>query len=253
MAPTEALLSDIAGGINRMDVRQSIITPTVAKLFRPDDVPRFEKLIVGGKPLTPDVVETWGRRCRILNVYGPTETSMGAFPKLPSRKVDRKALRKLAVELDPSYLSGCSLGGPRDGSGSHVVVATETPAERALESMWADVFSLPAEQIGPQANYLALGGDSISAITLASFSREAGYALSVPNILKMPKLKDMAATMKAVSKGAAAAKSAVVFEVPDNVKAPARAAGLGWGDGVEYGKCREARVPSRHHPQHGFP
>ncbi|KAL8347227.1 hypothetical protein RB601_003247 [Gaeumannomyces tritici] len=436
MAPTDVLLSDIAGCINRMDARQSIITPTVAKLFRPDDVPRFERLIVGGEPLTPDVVETWGRRCRILNVYGPTETSMvvttmkdvrqggrignigapfptvmafivdpeagrdsllrpygavgelciagpqvtagyvnrpdltaaayvdsealggvrvyrtgdlarwlpggeieclgrkdnqvkihghrielgevenairrtglvqdvvalatsirdklhlvafcvfrnsaggddgsddasgpdevealdptlfagrmaelrenlgslaaymvpkfvvpmGVFPKLPSRKVDRKALRKVADELDPVFLTGCALdrsGG--GGEGGHVVVPTETPAERALEAMWADIFSLPAEQIGREANFLALGGDSISAITLASFAREAGYSLSVPNILKTPKLKDLATAMKEIRKDAA--KARVVFKMPDSVKVTAEAVGLRWEEDVEY-------------------
>ncbi|KAJ3541872.1 hypothetical protein NM208_g4404 [Fusarium decemcellulare] len=76
MAPTETLLSDIVGCVNRMDARQAIITPTVAKLFNPSEVPRFETLIVGGEPLTSDVVETWGSHCKILNVYGPTETSM---------------------------------------------------------------------------------------------------------------------------------------------------------------------------------
>ncbi|KAI1053384.1 hypothetical protein LB505_013013 [Fusarium chuoi] len=81
MAPTDVLLSDIAGCINQMDVRQAIITPTVAKLLNPTDVPRFETLIVGGEPLTSDVIKTWAPHCKILNVYGPTETSMVPYAR----------------------------------------------------------------------------------------------------------------------------------------------------------------------------
>lgn len=74
MAPTEKLLSDLAGAVNAMGVRQAILTPTVAKLLSPGEVPTLTTLIVGGEPLSADVVEAWGPGRRILNVYGPTET-----------------------------------------------------------------------------------------------------------------------------------------------------------------------------------
>ncbi|KAG5811425.1 hypothetical protein H9Q74_013570 [Fusarium xylarioides] len=376
MAPTDVLLSDIAGCINRMDVRQAIITPTVAKLLNPADVPRFETLIVGGEPLTSDVIKTWAPHCKILNVYGPTETSMvvttkqiesfsenhvvgnigapfdtvmafildpngetlqpyGAvgelciagpqmtdgyinrpdlttaayvdcpqlgvriyrtgdlarwlpdgeieclgrkdnqvkihghrielgevenairnsglvkdaiavaakvhdkvhlvafctfsgdaagtdgtglldpstmrdtftnlheklgslatymipkfiipmadFPKLPSRKVDRKALKKMLDDLDRDLLSQCVLESPSQG---HAIVPVETLSEIALESVWADIFGLPTDQIGREANFLALGGDSISAISLTGHLHKLGYHITVLDILQSPK------------------------------------------------------------------
>lgn len=76
MAPTEKLLSDLAGTINKMNVKQAIVTPTVAKLIEPKEVPGLETLIVGGEQLTSDVVEKWAPSRTLLNVYGPTETSM---------------------------------------------------------------------------------------------------------------------------------------------------------------------------------
>ncbi|KAG8156484.1 hypothetical protein KVR01_013588 [Diaporthe batatas] len=445
MAPAEALLSDLAGYVNRMGARQAILTPTVARLLRPADVPGLEKLIVGGEPLTLDVVAAWGPRCEILNVYGPTETSMvvttkrvdvdaggllngpignigapfptvmafildphggdslrpdgavgelciagpqvtagyvnrpdltaaayvdsealgvriyrtgdlarwlpggeieclgrkdgqvkihghrielgevenairrtglvsdvvalavtvrgkthlvafcvfgdgdgdededtdtdtaeilldaaaafagrtGAlrdnlgslaaymvpkfvlpvreFPKLPSRKVDRKALRRLADGLDPVSLATYALDGQGAGAGDgdgHEVVPTRTGAEQALEGMWADIFGLPPTQLGREANFLALGGDSISAITLASLARDAGYKLSVPSILKTPRLKDMAALAGVArepdGQARQVAKSRVVFQVPDSVKVAAEAAGLRWDEDVEH-------------------
>ncbi|KAK4164761.1 hypothetical protein QBC43DRAFT_334301 [Cladorrhinum sp. PSN259] len=414
MAPTERLLSDIVGSINTMDVRQAIITPTVARLFKPADVPGFEKLIVGGEPLTHDVVETWKSKCQILNVYGPTETSMvvttkdvqlggrignigapfptvmafilapdgqklmpygavgelciggpqvtagyvnrddltnatyvhnnelglrlyrtgdlarwlpggeieclgrkdnqvkvhghrielgevesairktglvkdvvalvskfdnnprlvafcifrednsldiqdvaehidvfaslrasldslatymvpkfvipmGSFPKLPSRKVDRKALQKKMEELGPVELGRYVLETVTD---SHEIVPTETAAEEALERMWSELFSIPTAQIGREANFLTLGGDSIYAISLASMARQAGYMMSVPNILRSSKLKDMAATMQQVARGGTAKSRA--FEPSPAVQQRLDAADLKLGQDIEY-------------------
>ncbi|KAF5539387.1 non-ribosomal peptide synthetase [Fusarium mexicanum] len=420
MAPTDILLSDIAGCINRMDVRQAIITPTVAKLLNPADVPRFETLIVGGEPLTSDVVKTWAPHCKILNVYGPTETSMvvttkrieslsdnhvvdniGApfdtvmafildpngetlqpygtigelciagpqvtdgyinrsdlttaayvdsaqlgvriyrtgdlarwlpdgeieclgrkdnqvkihghrielgevenairnsglvkdaiavaakvhdkvhlvafctfseatgmdgtailepstmrdkfaslyeklgslatymipkfvipmadFPKLPSRKVDRKALKKMLEDLDRDFLAQCVLESPSQG---HAIVPVETASEIALESVWADIFGLPTDQIGREANFLALGGDSISAISLTGHLRKLGYHLIVLDILQSPKLKDMAATMRKLETEALGKK--MVFNVSGSVKEAIESTGLTWDDHVEY-------------------
>ncbi|KAF5647813.1 non-ribosomal peptide synthetase [Fusarium tjaetaba] len=420
MAPTDVLLSDIAGCSNRMDVRQAIITPTVAKLLNPADVPRFETLIVGGEPLTSDVIKTWAPQCKILNVYGPTETSMvvttkqiesfsenhavgnigapfdtvmafildpngetlqhygavgelciagpqvtdgyinrpdlttaayvdcpqlgvrlyrtgdlarwlpdgeieclgrkdnqvkihghrielgevenairnsglvkdaiavaakvhdkvhlvafctfndaagmdGAgildpstmrdtftslheklgslatymvpkfvipmadFPKLPSRKVDRKALKKMLDDLDRDFLAQCVLDSPSQG---HTIVPVETPSEIALESVWADIFGLPTAQIGREANFLALGGDSISAISLTGLLRKLGYHLTVLDILQSPKLRDMASAMRKMETESLSKRT--VFNVPENVKQAIGNTGLTWDDHVEY-------------------
>jgi amino acid adenylation domain-containing protein len=435
MAPTDVLLSDIAGCINRMDVHQAIITPTVAKLLNPADVPRFETLIVGGEPLTSDVIGTWAPHCNILNVYGPTETSMvvttkgieslsdshvvgnigapfdtvmafildpngetlqpyGAvgelciagpqvtdgyinrpelttaayvdsaqlgvriyrtgdlarwlphgeieclgrkdnqvkihghrielgevenairnsglvkdsiavaakvhdkvhlvtfctfnhdsaaeidstgildpstlrdtftslheklgslatymipkfvipmadFPKLPSRKVDRKALKKMLEDLDRDLLAQCVLESPSQG---HTIVPVETLSEIALESVWSDIFGLPTDRIGREANFLALGGDSISAISLTGHLRKLGYHLTVLDILQSPKLRDMASTMRRLETEAGGKK--MVFKVPETVKEAVEESGLTWDDDVEYGKLLPLNIQHMEH------
>ncbi|KAF9888999.1 hypothetical protein FE257_008169 [Aspergillus nanangensis] len=75
MAPSDKMQSDLPGVIREMSAHQAILTPTVARLLDPAEVLSFDTLIVGGEPLTPDVITRWSGR-RILNVYGPTETSM---------------------------------------------------------------------------------------------------------------------------------------------------------------------------------
>ena len=59
-----------------MPARQAILTPTVAGWLRPAGVPQVETLIVGGESLAETVVERWAGVCRVVDVYGPTETCM---------------------------------------------------------------------------------------------------------------------------------------------------------------------------------
>lgn len=81
MAPTDRLLSDLAGVIDEMAVSQCFLTPTVARLLDPKSVPSLKALTVGGEPVTPDVVEVWSEGHTLVNAYGPTETS-----NLPHRR-----------------------------------------------------------------------------------------------------------------------------------------------------------------------
>ncbi|KAH7028569.1 hypothetical protein B0J12DRAFT_768952 [Macrophomina phaseolina] len=346
MASTERLLSDLAGAINAMDARQAILTPTVAKLLRPEEVPGFETLIVGGEPLSADVVSAWkGAGRTVLNVYGPTETSMvvttkdlyrtgdlarwlpggeieclgrkdnqikihghrielgeveaavlrtgivqngavilatinnkpqlvafcifestgaveiqpaadhvdnfrdfrdkltgltpymvpkfvlpmGEFPKLPSRKIDRKTLKRIAEEMDPLVVSHYALSGPGE---QHKIVPVQTEQEALLESMWAEIFQLPAAEIGREANFLALGGDSVSAISLSSMARKAGYILSVNNILRFSELAEMAAKLQASVVDESRPKRE--FVVPEVAKDAVKSAGLSMEEDVEY-------------------
>jgi len=81
LAPTDRLLSDLAGVINELEVNHCFLTPTVVRLLDPKSVPSLKVLAVGGEPLTSDVVENWSRDHRLINAYGPTETSILAAMK----------------------------------------------------------------------------------------------------------------------------------------------------------------------------
>ncbi|PWY85083.1 acetyl-CoA synthetase-like protein [Aspergillus heteromorphus CBS 117.55] len=76
IAPSEQLLGDLAGAINDMGVNHVFLTPTVARLLSPEDVPGLESMTVGGEQLTRDVVTTWASRLTLRNGYGPTEASV---------------------------------------------------------------------------------------------------------------------------------------------------------------------------------
>lgn len=76
VASSERPLSDLAGVINEMGVNHVFMTPTVARLLDPETVPTLESMVVGGEPLTPDVVTTWASKITLINGYGPTETAV---------------------------------------------------------------------------------------------------------------------------------------------------------------------------------
>lgn len=76
IASTERILSDLTGVINQMSVDHVFMTPTVARLLDPQSVPTLKYMVVGGEPLTPDVVATWASRISLINAYGPTETAV---------------------------------------------------------------------------------------------------------------------------------------------------------------------------------
>ncbi|EPS32046.1 hypothetical protein PDE_07005 [Penicillium oxalicum 114-2] len=414
MAPSDKMQSDLPGVINEMNAHQAILTPTVARLMDPEEIPSFHTLIVGGEPLTPDIIAKWSPGHRILNVYGPTETSMvittkdvdpagrpsnigapfptvmgfvldpngtdlvpygavgelcvagpqvtagyvgrddltkaaflenvldtpkmyrtgdlarwlpggeleclgrkdnqvkihghrielaeieqtilktelvqgtavlaitikgnkhlvavcvfnpgpceilkaedhadvarelraslstlasymipkyiipvGDFPKSPSRKTDRKVLTRWIEQLDAMTMSQFAF----EGSGiMEEVVPVETKAEQTLQEIWSDVLGIPMANIGKNSDFLALGGDSVAAISATSLARKAGYALGVKNVLKTPVLSDLAELMR-TDERQNRASSKPAYQAPPSVLDAIKSSNLNLDDDVEY-------------------
>ncbi|KAJ5770015.1 uncharacterized protein N7511_002066 [Penicillium nucicola] len=69
-------MNDITGAINRTRANSAVLTPTVAAMFTPDQVPTLKSLILGGEPLTRENVRVWADRVILWNTYGPSECSV---------------------------------------------------------------------------------------------------------------------------------------------------------------------------------
>ncbi|TQN65819.1 Nonribosomal peptide synthase sidE, partial [Colletotrichum shisoi] len=152
------------------------------------------------------------------------------FPLLPSLKVDRKALRAMVEKFDAVELSPYVFETNYD---AHEVVPAGNNEEKLIESAWSEILNVPCGSIGREANFLSLGGDSVSAINLSSIIRQKGYSLPVPVILSVPKLRDQASQMKLLVRDASR-RIKPVFKVPDAVKHTAVASGLDWEEDVDY-------------------
>lgn len=77
--------------------------------------------------------------------------------------------------------------------------------EKKMAGLWCAALGLDEEtaNLSREQNFLNLGADNFDAMKLVSLARNEGWAIELEKILETPKLKDMAANMRAVEKGAA--------------------------------------------------
>ncbi|TVY44055.1 Nonribosomal peptide synthetase [Lachnellula occidentalis] len=70
--------NNLAEAVNKLGVNFMDITPTVANLLHPSDVPNVKSLSLGGEPLTKDNIEVWGNAVALHCCYGPSECSINS-------------------------------------------------------------------------------------------------------------------------------------------------------------------------------
>lgn len=78
-APRDLLFEDLPGTINALKITHLDLTPSLARLLSPEDVPSLCQgvFIVGGEQVRQDILETWGDSQCLYNFYGPSEVTIG--------------------------------------------------------------------------------------------------------------------------------------------------------------------------------
>ncbi|MFH8572683.1 amino acid adenylation domain-containing protein [Streptomyces sp. NPDC017993] len=122
-----------------------------------------------------------------------------SLPLTANGKIDKKALGKLAGDLDPSE------------DDYH---APRTPTERKLATAWAKVLGIPQDRIGRQDHFFDRGGTSLSAVKLAI---ALGRVVSVKEVARHPVLADLAELVDGRSEG----HSKVLHPLTESESAPA--------------------------------
>ncbi|KAH8647274.1 hypothetical protein BX600DRAFT_532767 [Xylariales sp. PMI_506] len=112
-----------------------------------------------------------------------------SLPLNASGKLDRKKLRDWMSALDVDEVAQYYL---TDRTASR---APETPQEKRLQELWAQVLKIPIHTIYAEDNFFRLGGDSVLSMQLIAVARAAGISMTVANIFKTPVLKDMAGVL----------------------------------------------------------
>lgn len=69
---------NIASVMEEMQVTMALLTPSFAKVLKPDDVPHLKTLILGGEAMSQHHVATWADRVQLVNAYGPSECAVVA-------------------------------------------------------------------------------------------------------------------------------------------------------------------------------
>jgi amino acid adenylation domain-containing protein/non-ribosomal peptide synthase protein (TIGR01720 family) len=83
---TTHIQSDLGGSIRELEADYAIITPSMAELFQPEDVPGLRTLALIGEPMTASLVATWADRVKFINTYGPAECSVICSVLSPVRR-----------------------------------------------------------------------------------------------------------------------------------------------------------------------
>ncbi|KAK4938609.1 NRPS protein [Elasticomyces elasticus] len=73
-ASNDVLFRDLEGFIRKLGVTHLSMTPSVAALVRPDNVPRVKMLVTAGEPMNSKVFGNWADR-GLYQGYGPSETT----------------------------------------------------------------------------------------------------------------------------------------------------------------------------------
>ncbi|PVH97248.1 nonribosomal peptide synthase-like protein, partial [Periconia macrospinosa] len=74
----EQRMNNIASAIAELDANFMDLTPTVAALLSPTDVPTIKGMALGGEALTKAVVEKWYKHVHLHGQYGPSEASINS-------------------------------------------------------------------------------------------------------------------------------------------------------------------------------
>lgn len=88
-APRDLILEDLAGTISRLEITHIDLTPSLARLIHPDEVPSLTRgvFITGGEQLKQEILDAWGSNGVIYNAYGPTEATIGVttYSRVPQK------------------------------------------------------------------------------------------------------------------------------------------------------------------------
>ncbi|KAI0127293.1 hypothetical protein BJ170DRAFT_683142 [Xylariales sp. AK1849] len=66
----------VAQSIRDFSVNWTLLTPSVAKEYQPNEVPQLRTLCLGGESLPQELVDIWAEHVDVMNCYGPAECSI---------------------------------------------------------------------------------------------------------------------------------------------------------------------------------
>ncbi|RMJ16804.1 hypothetical protein CDV36_003523 [Fusarium kuroshium] len=115
---------------------------------------------------------------------------------IPSTASDKVDLKRLRDELQKFPLTPFIITADNETDEETTVDAElETPIELVLENVLRKVFNTP-ERLSATADFFRLGGDSFTAIRLVSVAKENNLDITVQQIYRHPRLRDLAAVAR---------------------------------------------------------
>ncbi|OLL25917.1 Nonribosomal peptide synthetase 2 [Neolecta irregularis DAH-3] len=75
--PRDDFLADMTHAINTLRITHIDLTPSLAALLDPGDLPSIQMFMTGGDMIKRDIIKRWGPSGVLFNAYGPTEATIG--------------------------------------------------------------------------------------------------------------------------------------------------------------------------------
>ncbi|KAJ5446939.1 HC-toxin synthetase [Penicillium cf. griseofulvum] len=73
--------TDFARIADEFQVTYADLTPSVARLLSPSDIPTVETMVLGGEAMASEDISRWASQVRLVNAYGPAECAVTATVK----------------------------------------------------------------------------------------------------------------------------------------------------------------------------
>ncbi|OAL53680.1 nonribosomal peptide synthetase 6 [Pyrenochaeta sp. DS3sAY3a] len=74
----ERRMNDLSGAMRDMKVTLAGMTPSVARTLDVDILDHLDSIALGGEGVSASDAASWGQRTKVVNAYGPSETTVGA-------------------------------------------------------------------------------------------------------------------------------------------------------------------------------
>jgi amino acid adenylation domain-containing protein len=107
------------------------------------------------------------------------------LPLTPSRKVDRRKLKRLASQIPRDLL----IGFEQTTQDNNAIDLTKR--ELTMLEVWSQVLKLDKSRIQRQSDFFQLGGDSISAMRLVKYCRLKGVLFTVSDVFRHSQFQEL--------------------------------------------------------------
>ncbi|KAF1911474.1 nonribosomal peptide synthetase 6 [Ampelomyces quisqualis] len=74
----ERRMNDLSGAMRDLRITFAGMTPSVARTLDVDILDHLDSIALGGEGVSASDATSWGRRTKVVNAYGPSETTVGA-------------------------------------------------------------------------------------------------------------------------------------------------------------------------------
>ncbi|KAI3581769.1 hypothetical protein IWW34DRAFT_903772 [Fusarium oxysporum f. sp. albedinis] len=107
-------LGDLTGAIVRSRASVTTLTPTVAALLRPSELPELRTMILAGEAITSNLIEKWASCVNLTVLYGPAEATIYSTGQAHLARTDPsgiigRALGCTTWVLDANHCNECVL------------------------------------------------------------------------------------------------------------------------------------------------